>query len=187
MQLNDAMSEFSKYQDKIERILITEEMLEFAKSLESEVGIHRTKTSPLDSMIGILGEIAFAVWLKGNWSWHDPRLRRGQIDFDSSVEIKTSAFKFTPNLNLLVREDYAIARSPNFYVQVIIDIETKSQMRLEKDIQMFLCGYATHIEIQNAPLKDFGSKFGGRGGYKCHYIPLNKLHQMAMLRELLTP
>ncbi len=30
----------------------------------------------------------------------------------------------------------------------------------------YLCGFATAESVDNAPLKDFGSKLGGAGGYK---------------------
>lgn len=180
------MSQNSKYEKEFVRIAITESMLDYAHEIESEVKIHRTKASPQDSVIGILGEMAFAYWLKSDWRWHDPRRRRGLIDFEDSIEIKTSAFKFSRNLNLLVREDYALSRNPDFYVQVIIDGTVNVESKIEKGVDMILCGYATHEEVKKSPLRDFGSKFGGKGGYKCHYISIDYLHPMEELRSKLT-
>ena len=158
----------------------------YANRVESMLKIERTKTSPQDSQIGVLGEIAFANWLTGEWSWHDPTVRKGLVDFENSVEVKTSAFVWSQRLNLLVREDYASSRSPEFYVQVIIDMKSRVEKSIKTGMDMILCGYASHAEVKNAPLRDFGSKFGGLGGYRCHFIPVKDLHSMETLKKHLS-
>jgi hypothetical protein len=39
-----------------------------------------------------------------------------------------------------------------------------------------LVGYAFAGEVDRAPVKDFGSKFGGDAGYRCRYVPFHDLH-----------
>ena len=103
-------------------IKITEQMLEYASLWEHNLHVRRTKTSKFDTKIGLLGEFAFAYWLSSDWKWHHPLKVRGQVDFFDLVEIKTSAFKFSPKLHLLVRQDYAVKRSPKYYLQLILDM-----------------------------------------------------------------
>lgn len=163
-------------------IKITEQMLEYASLWEHNLHVRRTKTSKFDTKIGLLGEVAFAYWLSGDWKWHHPLKVRGQVDFFDLVEIKTSAFKFSPKLHLLVRQDYAVKRSPKYYLQLILDIDLEQTRVIEPNTDAYLCGYATHNDVVSSPLRDFGSKFGGRGGYRCHYIPISKLKPVDDIR-----
>lgn len=165
-------------------IRISEEMLQASQALVELVRVNRTIASPFDTQAGILGEMAFAQWYYGDWRRHQVGANKGQSDF-GELEVKTSAFPFSGRLHLLVREDYARKRKPRFYVQLILDLPHRDQKKLIPGLGIYVCGYATAAEVDAAPLKDFGSKHGGEGGYKCHYLPISKLRPVKELRGLL--
>ena len=155
--------------------LITEEMLAEAQRLIPATRVRRTIASRIDTLTGHLGEFVFAKYLYQDWQKHHVGQNRGEADFED-IEIKTSAFPFSEKLNLLVREDYAKKRKPAFYVQIIIDVDTRAASEIPVGTRAYVCGYATAVEVDTAPKRDFGSKFGGDGGYRCHYIRIDKLH-----------
>jgi len=158
-------------------IAITSEMLAEAQQLIPSTQVNRTKASPIDTLTGHLGEMVFAQLYFGDWRKHRIGKNKGEVDF-SNIEIKTSAFPFTTKLHLLVREDYAQKRKPAFYVQIILDVKTAHAENIPAGTNAIVCGYATSGEVDNAPLKDFGSKIGKEGGYRCRYIPIEDLHPM---------
>lgn len=168
-------------------VRIDEAMLSSAQSTVATVRVHRTQASPYDTLVGILGEFAFAQWWRGSWEMHEVGDNRGDIDFSDGVEVKTSAFPFSDRLNLLVRSDYAKARAPDAYVQVILCIPRRDSRSIAPGTIARLSGWASHRELVDAPQRDFGSKFGGRGGYMCHFIPIHSLHPMATLRTWMHP
>lgn len=133
---------------------------------------------PIDDIVAILGEYAFAQWAYGDWRKNRVGANKGQVDF-VDVEVKTSAFPFRDTLNLLVREDYGNKRKPPFYVQVILDVAPGQIAAIPVGTRAIVSGWATSEEVDGAPLRDFGSKFGGRGGYRCFHIPIHALHEMA--------
>lgn len=47
----------------------------------------------------------------------------------------------------------------------------------------YICGYASSIDVDNSPKRDFGSKFGKSGGYLCHYIPISLLKPIEELKK----
>lgn len=161
---------------------ISQAMLSEAIALAELTRVHRTKASPFDTVTGILGEFAFAQWFYGNWQHNRVGQNKGEFDFPG-IEIKTSAFPFNTKLNLLVRQDYAKKRKPDFYVQIIIDLESTKEKKIAPGTKMYLCGYAHGQEVVQAPLRDFGSKFGGEGGYKCHYVPIASLNSMQLFKK----
>ncbi len=163
-------------------IVITGEMIDQARKMESRVAVNRTIASDVDTLAGILGEMAFAQWFYGDWQHNSVGKNKGQTDF-VGIEIKTSAFPFRETLHLLVREDYAQKRKPAFYVQVILNIHQRNAREIPANTPALICGWATYAEVDNAPKKDWGSKGGGRGGYLCHAIPIKKLHPMSEFRE----
>lgn len=164
------------------RIKITEDMLQAAQALVEETRVHRTISSPFDTLAGHLGEFVVAQYLYGDWHQHQVGKNKGKVDFvEEDIEVKTSAFPFRENLNLLVREDYASKRSPSYYIQVIIDIESRDQKRINPGRDAVICGWADSPQVHSAPLRDMGSKFGGRGGYRCHAIPIRKLNDIASI------
>lgn len=169
----------SKYQS----ILITNDMFAYANEASKHTSVNRTIASPFDTLSGLLGELAFAQWFLGDWGKHDVYNTKGKSDFFNEIEIKTSAFPFSDRLNLLVREDYAQKRKPLFYVQTILNIPSRDTKKIEPGISIILAGYATAKEIDAAPLRDFGSKFGGRGGYRCHYIQISQLKDMSLFKD----
>jgi hypothetical protein len=116
----------------------------------------------------------------GDWKKNFVGKNKGENDF-GIFEIKTSAFPFNSKLNLLVREDYARKRKPEYYVQIIIDVASHLADSIPANTRAFLCGFALSAEVDQAPLKDFGSKLADKGGYRCHYINIAKLKPMENL------
>lgn len=164
------------------RIAIAKEMLDQARSLEMTTQVNRTVTSPYDAVVGLLGEFAVAHYLYGEWRMHQVRDNRGKSDFpNEDIEVKTSAFPFSENLNLLVREDYAARRTPSAYVQVIIDIEFRDQRDINPGTEAVLCGWTTSDVVNSAPLRHMGSKLGDRSGYRCRAVPIRSLNDMTTL------
>lgn len=157
------------------RIPVTDDMLKYAEEASKVTAVNRTIASPYDTISGLVGELVFAQLIYGDFRKHNLYDTKGRPDFFDEIEIKTSAFPFSEKLNLLVRQDYAVKRKPKFYVQVILDIENRNIRSLPSGIDGIICGYANHIDVDAAPLRDFGSKFGGKGGYRCHFIQVNKL------------
>lgn len=163
------------YPSDIVTVPITTEMVNEAKRLAPFVKINRTCTSKDDSVTGLLGEFVWFQFRYGDWKKHSALKNKGKVD-DKEVEVKTSEFPLNPYLNLLIREEYKEERKPPFYVQVIVD---------NNKTQGHICGFATNAEVENADKKDFGSKFGGKGGYECYYIPILKLHPiMEIFRQI---
>ncbi len=163
------------------RVLITQKWIEEAKRLEEKVVVRRTKASNIDTLTGILGEFAFAEWFYGDWKKNRVGENKGEVNF-KDIEIKTSAFPFSERLNLLVREDYARKRKPPIYIQIIIDVKNRNASSIEPDTEAIICGYASAEEVDNAPLHDFGTKYGSSGGYKCHFISILNLHDIEELK-----
>lgn len=159
------------------RVVITVGMLHAAELATGLVHVNRTIASPIDTLTGILGELVWAQYYFGDWQKHNLVSNKGKTDF-AQVEIKTSAFRFNPKLNLLVREDYSAKRKPNFYVQIIIDIDPKIP-KIVPDTNAYICGYATADEIADAPLRQENKKGGGAAGYRTKFIPILKLHPIS--------
>mgnify|MGYP001349162317 FL=1 len=164
------------------KVIITQEMIDYCREAIPVVQVHRTKASPYDTLGGLLGELIFAEWFLGSWREHNVYDTKGKEDFFNEIEIKTSIFPFSKNLNLLVREDYASKRKPKFYIQIILDIENRNQKIIPAGTNGILAGFASHKEVDQAPLKDFGSKFGNKGGYRCRYISIRNLHPISKFK-----
>lgn len=159
------------------KIILTDEMIASAKELAEKVRVKRTVASKIDTLTGILGEFAFAQYFYGDWKKHRVGSNKGDADF-ADIEVKTSAYPFSEKLHLLVREDYARKRKPQFYVQVIIDAHSDKAEDIRPGTPACICGFASSDEVDHAPKRDFGSKFGVQGGYQCHYIRISALHLM---------
>lgn len=165
-------------------IAITADMLAYCNDERLHaLTVNRTKASPIDTLAGALGEMVWAQYRYGDWRVHNLEDNKGKADF-ADVEIKTSAFPFSERLHLLVREDYAQKRKPRRYVLVIIDISSP-KAPITAGVNAYICGFATAREVDNAPLKDFGSKFGKEGGYRCHYIAIDCLHPITEFDSVL--
>jgi len=148
----------------------------FERAHKIAPGINRHKASDTvssDTVIGVLGEMAWAQLRYGSWDVINQMGPIGTID-DDNVEVKCSKTKLRVNLNLLAKEEYVKRRSPDYYVQFILE-----------DNNCHLVGWATGNEVETAPLKDFGTKFGRGAGYRCHYIPIKKLHKPIELLRIL--
>jgi len=157
-------------------------MLDEALRLVPTTQVKRTIASNIDTLAGHLGEFAFAQFYFGDWKKNNVGKNKGKTDFQN-FEIKTSAFPFSEKLNLLVREDYAMKRKPKFYVQIILDVDSRNANTISPNTKAYICGFATAEDIDNAPLKDFGSKLSERGGYKCKYISIKNLKPIEELRR----
>lgn len=168
---------------KYPSVIITKEMITEAKRFIPTTEVNRTKASKIDTLTGHLGEFVFAEYFFGNYKKHNVGNNKGKTDFDR-IEIKTSVFPFNPKLNLLVREDYAQKRKPDFYVQIIIDTDNPKADNIPPGTLGYLCGYADSNQVDNSPKKDFGSKISKKGGYKSHYINIKELRPMAFLLEI---
>ena len=168
--------------EKYPAILLTQEMIDEAIRLIPCTQVNRTITSKIDTLTGHLGEFAFAQYMYNDWQKNFVGKNKGASDF-GDFEIKTSAFPFNTKLNLLVRQDYAAKRKPRFYVQLIIDVNDTKADSIIAGTNAIICGYATCLEIDAAPLKDFGSKLSERGGYSCHYIPITSLRHVNELKN----
>ncbi len=162
-------------------VLITGEMLEEALRLVPSTQVKRTITSNIDTLAGHLGEFAFAQFYFGDWKKNNVGKNKGKSDFQD-FEIKTSAFPFSEKLHLLVREDYATKRKPKFYVQIILDVDSRNANTIMPNTKAYVCGFATTEDIDNAPLKDFGSKLSANSGYKCKYISIKNLKSIEGLK-----
>ncbi len=162
---------------------ITFEMIEHAKELIPKTKVNRTIASEIDTLTGHLGEFVFAQYYFNDWKKNRVGINKGEVDF-MDLEIKTSSFPFNPKLNLLVRENYAEKRKPPFYIQIIIDVTDRKANKLEAGTKAYLCGFATAEDVDKAPLKDFGSKFGGDGGYRCRFINIMELKPMNTFSKL---
>ena len=160
--------------------VITQEMILAAKRLIPATRVNRTVASEIDTLTGHLGEFVFAQYFYGDWHKHHIGKNKGKVDY-GDIEIKTSAFPFSQKLHLLVREDYAQKRKPAFYVQIILAVNSRTAAEIPAGTKAYLCGFATTDEIDQAPKRDFGSKLGGKGGYRCHYICIRDLHPMTEL------
>ena len=168
--------------EQIPVILITSQMIESAKSLIPSTKVNRTIASEIDTLSGNLGEFIFAQYLYNDWRQNRVGKNKGDLDF-IDIEIKTSAFPFNVNLNLLVREDYAKKRKAPFYIQIIIDVENRNASEIKPNTKAYICGWATYSEVDEAPKKDMGSKLSSKGGYLSHYIGIRKLHPMKAFLE----
>jgi len=158
-------------------VVITEEMLIDGLKMISDVRVNRTIASKIDTLTGIIGEYVFAQFFYDDWRKNNVGKNKGEVDFEN-IEIKTSSFPFNENLNLLVREDYALKRKAPFYIQIILDVESSKAEQIKPNTKAYICGWATAEEVDKAILKDMGSKLSSKGGYKCRCIPIKKLHSM---------
>ena len=164
------------------QVEMTTEMIEEAERFVAITKVFRTQASPVDTVVGNLGEIVFAQYFFGDWRKHRLGRNQGESDF-GDIEIKTSAYPFSEKRNLLVRVEYARKRKPRAYVQIFVPVEHTEQKEIKIGDQATLAGWATAAEVDRAPTRDFGSVGGGSGGYSCHYIPVTKLHSMDELTQ----
>ena len=142
--------------------------------------MRRTRASPADAYLGILGELAWAVWRYGDAAQFDTLGTKGQVDDAlSGVEIKTSKTRVDVRSHLMVREDYAQKRRAAFYVLALVPFAQADGA--ETDV--FLCGWATHDELVARPPVERVSRHTGKPqGYKCYEILCADLHGMRELR-----
>jgi hypothetical protein len=161
------------------KVTVTQEMLARARELEPLVKVVRHRASVNDTLIGILGELAFAQYWLGQWEPHSRQIERnkGKVDF-GRVEVKASALKFSEQRCLLVKQEYARARKPGFYVQVILDVRG-ANADTWSGIDAVICGWATSSEVDTAPLREFQTE---DGSYFSHFILVSELHDTDSLR-----
>jgi hypothetical protein len=149
-------------------------MLDTANELIDDVRVHRTKTSPVDTLAGILGEFAFAEWYNGDWRENEVGDTVGRPDFEDSIEVKTSVFPLSSRLNLPIREDYAISRQPDYYVWCCIDVPSKNEKDIFPGLEIAVVGWATGEEAHASPV----GNMGWVQSYRCHLTPVPQLRAM---------
>jgi hypothetical protein len=67
-------------------------------------------------------------------------------------------------------------------VQIIIDVKDSKAVEIFENTKAYIAGWATAEEVDSAPKRDFGSKLGELGGYKCFYIPIKQLRPMSIFK-----
>lgn len=161
---------------------ISEEMLEYAKSLEDKLQMNRTKESKVDTLTGILGELVFADFWYGDWkrenSYDEFVSNFGKPDFEGRFEVKSSCHKFDWKLNLLIRQDYNEKRIPPFYVQILFDTDTKE---ITTKTGAIIIGYTYGEKAHNGELKEIA----GITTFKAYHTPFEELSPIYELKEIL--
>jgi len=139
--------------------------------------MRRTRASPYDAYVGVLGELIWARLRYGTITQFDTLHTRGKTD-DGNVEIKTSKTRISPNAHLMVREDYALRRAPAYYVLVLIAPDQPP--RQERDA--VVCGWATHAEVVAQPPRERISNFTRQPqGFRCYEVRAADLHPLSQL------
>lgn len=168
--------------DAFVRVTIDAGMRERARREGDARQIQRTRASPVDAYIGVLGELVWAKLRYGDINRAGVLGAKGQVDDispNAQIEIKTSKTKVHEGAHLMVREDYVHARQPTAYVLVLIP---EGQADGEEEVA-FVCGWATHDEVLAGQLKERRShKTGSAQGYRCYEIAARDLHP---IKELL--
>lgn len=158
------------------RVVIDADMRERAKRIAAERQIQRTRASPVDAYVGVLGELVWAKLRYGDISQRRVLGAKGQVDdisLGAQIEIKTSKTAVHEGIHLMVREDYAHARQPTAYVLVLIPKEQTDG----EEVTAFVCGWATHEEVLKGQLCERHSHKTGRSqGYRCYEIAACDLH-----------
>lgn len=158
-------------------VILSAEMIEAAAKLVPDIKVHRTRTSPVDTLGGALGEFAFAQWFTGSWQNHEVGTNKGRADFQNLVEVKTSVYPFRDNLNLVIREDYGGKYKP-LYVQLIIDVASAWEKQIVPGVRAMLCGFATHERATQSPPQPMRMKSGGVTPYRAYTTPIGALTPM---------
>jgi hypothetical protein len=164
-------------------VIICAEMLAEAERFAGRTRVRRTQASSHDTLVGNLGELAFAEYYCGGFKFHRLVVNRGEPDFPD-IEIKTSAYPFRDWLHLKVREDYAAKRQPAFYVQTIIDVPDPSS-RPDMGMKILFCGFCSHHELMaRGCLVPQKTKNGKQADFNCWELPIRQLHPMNELAVL---
>lgn len=173
-------------------VAIDEAMRQRAKHDGHLRQMQRTRASPADAYIGTLGELVWAQLRYGSYAGFDTLHSQGKVDDHGSVnplepiveigikieigiEIKTSKTRVSPHSHLMVREDYARRRQPDFYVLVLIP-HTQAPSA-ERDA--FVCGWASHAEvIARPPIERISTHTGRTQGFRCYEVAAADLHPL---------
>lgn len=172
--------------DQFIRVPIDAATRERARREQAARQIRRTRASPADAYIGVLGELVWARLRYGDIGRLDTLSTRGKADDVSAgaqIEVKTSKTAVHERAHLMVRKDYARARQPTAYVLVLIP---EGQPEGEETCA-FVCGWATHEEVLRSPLRErYSHKTGAAQGYRCHEIAARDLHPIRTLLAALS-
>lgn len=169
------------YRKEFIRVEIDETMRARAQREVIARQIQRTRASPFDAYVGILGELVWAKWRYGAIEQFDTLGTRGKTD-DGDYEIKTSKTRVSEYSHLMVREDYALKRQPKYYVLVLI----ASDQAPNAETEAYVCGWATHADVTAKPPRERISNHTGRSqGYRCYEIRASDLKPMKTLALML--
>lgn len=130
---------------------ITKEMLDEANHLLPHLDFgEEYRTSRHDKLIGALGEFVLAQFIYHDWRKHNLPHNAGDFDFPdvhgTSWEAKASFTPLNEKFHLLVPEDYAVKRSPDKYVLVILH-KSHGQTDVRVGNTAHLYGWATSPEV----------------------------------------
>ncbi|MEP3667920.1 MAG: hypothetical protein ABJN42_14445 [Roseibium sp.] len=164
--------------DQMPSVLITDEMFAKGESLKAQLKVNRTQESKQDTIVGIVGELAFAQWFMGDWRLLKPAHTKGKADIADRIEIKSSAYPMSVDLNLVVREDYAEKRQPEAYVQMILDTPAGGAS-IEPGMTCFVTGWTVHDRVIQDPPEYLKSQKNKRTGYKSYLVPIPELRPMS--------
>jgi len=164
-------------------------MLAEAFRMAAENPINRNRGSCIQQEVGAMGEIAFAACFTNDWRQHQILKNVGMPDFDGNIEVKASGFPFLENLNLKVRDEYAIREvkrlredgftgSDLIYVQIIIDTSARIPEEIKAGTRAVICGWADHAHVMATPPKAERNRHGGLLGYDSRSIPISQLRAM---------
>ncbi len=166
--------------DELPRVGITKEMIEFARGLAAVLQVKRTRVSPSDTLGGAVGELAFAEWWYGDWRKNELGENKGLPDYEETIEVKTSIFPLRQNLHLPIREDYAAARCPSFYVFICIDVPSRREKQITPGLEAVLVGWTTGERAHQGRL----ANMGWVDSFRCFLTPVSELRPMSDLRAM---
>ncbi len=159
---------------------LSKELIQSAKDIIPKTKVNRTIASKNDTLVGNIGELAFAQYLLGDFRASNLGSNKGKEDL-FGIEIKCSIRPYRENLNLLVREDYALRRSPEVYVQLLIDQDADKE--INENSSVVVCGWTKHSNVMQSTPKDFGCSFKKDSGYRCFSVPFSQLNSMEGFKE----
>lgn len=158
-------------------VIITEELLEEAKSLIPRIQLHNERANDFDALTGTIGELAFAQWIYGDFRKHTVGRNFGKSDFEG-IEVKTSLHTLTRNRHLIAKASYVEARPAAFYVQCFVNSSTPRRGPLVGDT-VFIAGWLTKDQLLKLGREHWEiTREGKPTGIRTLRVPLPRLNPM---------
>lgn len=163
-------------------MIITEELLQEAKSLIPKIQLHNERANEFDALTGTIGELAFAEWLYGDFRKHTVGRNFGKADF-KGIEIKTSLHTLTNSRHLIAKASYVESRPAAFYVQCFCNSSTPRRGPLVGDT-VFIAGWLAKDELLKLGREHWEvTRDGEQTGIRTLRVPLPRLNPMGQFRE----